>query len=204
MAKRIELRHHGDGVKRPSAQDPGSLTRTASLDEAVSFVERASQRGSGETIKTPYYASGRVRKGLLDTSQDLSHLVTLDEAYDEYLAGGYSGIGFALANDGVGAFDVDKCLDDKGSLIKAHAGLGPGPGGKRRPAPTSKMSPSKKGLRIVGPCPNPEAYSKGGLEYWGAKRFVTLTGDVWANPGGWVALDELRASGPESAGVQDP
>jgi Primase C terminal 2 (PriCT-2)/AAA domain len=159
----------------------------------------------GRVLKTPYYANGRVRKGLLDTELDLSRLVTLDEAYDTFLLGGYTGIGFALANDGVGAFDVDKCLDDKGSLIKSHAGYELVLKAKKLGA-YIEISPSGRGLRIVGPCPNLEAYSKDGLEYWGAKRFVTLTGDVWANPGGWVALDDLREAlgvRPQAKGNKD-
>ena len=145
----------------------------------------------GKTRKTPYYADGTIRKGLLDTKADLDKLVTLDEALDEFMLGGYSGIGFALANDGIGAFDLDKCLDDRGSLIKDHPGHDLVLEAKKAGA-YIELSPSKHGLRIVGPCLNPEAYSKGGLEYWGAKRFVTLTGDVWANPRGWVDLDDLR------------
>jgi hypothetical protein len=149
------------------------------------------KRAAGKTIKTPYYASGRVRKGLLDTEQDLARLVTLDEAYDTFLLGGYSGIGFALANDGVGAFDLDRCLDDQGSLIKTHAGYELALEAKRRGA-YMELSPSGRGLRIVGPARNHEAYSKDDLEFWGMKRFVTLTGNVWANPGGWVELGDLR------------
>ena len=149
------------------------------------------KRAAGKTIKTPYYASGRVRKGLLDTEQDLARLVTLDEAYNTFLLGGYSGIGFALANDGVGAFDMDRCLDEKGSLIKSHAGYETVLAAKKRGA-YIELSPSGRGLRIVGPCPNAEAYSKHDLEFWGMKRFVTLTGNVWANPKGWVDLGDLR------------
>jgi hypothetical protein len=146
---------------------------------------------AGKTIKTPFYASGRVRKGLLDTDTDLARLVTLDEAYDTYLLGGYSGIGFALANDGIGAFDIDNCLNAKGSLDPTHAGADLVLEAKRRGA-YIELSPSGRGLRIVGPVKNAEAYSKDGLEYWGMKRFVTLTGNAWANPKGWVALDDLR------------
>lgn len=149
------------------------------------------KRAAGKTIKTPYYVNGRVRKGLLDTDQDLARLVTLDEAYDAYLLGGYTGIGFALANDGIGAFDMDRCLDEKGSLLPDHAGYKLILEAKKRGA-YIELSPSGRGLRIVGPCPNPEAYSKDDLEFWGMKRFVTLTGNVWANPGGWVELGDLR------------
>lgn len=145
----------------------------------------------GKTIKTPYYANGETRGGVLDTEADLEKLVTLEEAYDAYMLGGYSGIGFALTGEGVGAFDIDHCLDDTGSLKRDHAGYKLVIAAKRRGA-YIEISPSGHGLRIVGPCKSEEAYSKGGLEYWGARRFVTLTGDVWANPQGWVELDELR------------
>ncbi len=147
---------------------------------------------NGKTRKTPFYASGEVRRGVLDTEADLAKLVTLDEAWDEYLLGDYAGIGFALSNDGVGAFDMDHCLTADGHLVKGHPGHDLILEAKNRGA-YIEISPSGRGLRIVGPCLNPDAYSKGGLEYWGAKRFVTLTGDVWANPKGWVALDDLRA-----------
>lgn len=147
----------------------------------------------GKTIKTPFYASGHVRKGLLDTEADLAKLVTLEEALDAYMLGGYSGIGFAVTGENIGAFDLDHCLTDEGHLVKDHPGHDLILEAKRKGC-YIEISPSGHGLRIVGPCPNIEAYSRGGVEYWGAKRYVTLTGEVWANPGGWVALNELRDS----------
>lgn len=146
---------------------------------------------NGKTKKRPYYVNGKMRKGLLDTEADLKQLVSLSEAYDEFMMGSYSGIGFALTGgDGIGAFDMDHILED-GKLIKTHPGYDLVLAAKEAGA-YIEVSPSGEGLRIVGPCQNQEAYSKGGLEYWGAKRFVTLTGECWANPGGWVDLDEFR------------
>jgi hypothetical protein len=144
--------------------------------------------------KVPFYAhSGRQRKGLLDTEADLAQLVSLDDAIDEFLVGNYSGIGYALtAHDKIGAFDLDKCLTPAGHLIQDHPGHALVLEAKHLGC-YIEISPSGRGLRIVGPCENIEAFSKGGLEYWGAKRYVTLTGQVWANPNGWVSLEGLRS-----------
>lgn len=157
-------------------------------------------RKPGKTLKIPYYADGRPRKDLLDTKKDLDRLVTLDEALDTMILGDYSGVGFALSGDGVGAFDIDGCLKD-GAIIKTHPGYQLVKKAKKAGA-YIEVSPSGNGLRIVGPCTNTTAYSKDGVEYWGAKRFVTLTGEVWANPRGWVSLDELRRPfGPDREAV---
>lgn len=144
-----------------------------------------------KTTKTPYYLNGKKRYGVLDTENDLNQLVTLEEALDEYLLGDYAGIGFALSGDGVGAFDLDWVLNDDGDLIEAHAGYDLALKAKELGC-YIELSPSGKGLRIVGPCDTGPAYSKNGLEFWSQKRFVTLTGDVWANPKGWVGLKTLR------------
>jgi P4 family phage/plasmid primase-like protien len=149
---------------------------------------------TGRVKKVPFYpGSGRQRKGLLDTEADLAQLVTLDEAR-RVKSNLYSGVGFALvATDEVGAFDIDKCLDDAGELIPEHAGYDL----VLRAAQIGayiEVSPSGRGLRIMGHCRNTEAYSREGVEYWGAKRYVTVTGKVWANSGQWVDLTDLRSS----------
>lgn len=146
---------------------------------------------AGRTVKVPYYVDGWKRRGRLDTGQELARLVTFEDAYDAFLVGDFEGLGLALANDGIGAFDIDHCLDEDGDLIQSHAGYELVCDAERRGA-YIEFSPSGLGLRIVGPCQNPEAYSKDGVEYWGEKHFVTLTGEVWGNPRGWADLDELR------------
>jgi hypothetical protein len=162
-----------------------------SLKRYLLWKERSHETKPGKTRKVPFYANGRQRKGLLDTRADLDQLVTLEEAIDLYSLGGFDGVGFALAGDNVGAFDLDGILDDNQKLIKGHAGTELVHAARAKGA-YIEVSPSGRGLRIVGPCSSTTAYSKDGLEYWGAKRFVTLTGEVWANPRGWVNLDDLR------------
>lgn len=146
--------------------------------------------GKTKVRKIPHYANGRQRKGLLDTEADLTMLVTFEEAENAYLLGGYSGLGFALTGEGVGAIDLDDILNEEGELIKAHAGY-PMVGQAEKLGCYVERSPSGRGLRIVGPCSSWAAYSKNGVEAWSQKRFVTLTGDLWANAQGWVSLDQL-------------
>lgn len=161
------------------------------LKRYLLWKERPHETKPNKTRKVPFYANGRQRKGILDVEADLNQLVTFEEAVDIYALGGYDGIGFALAGDGVGAFDLDGILDDRQNLIEGHAGVELVKAARAKGA-YIEVSPSGRGLRIVGPCSSKTAYSKDGLEYWGAKRFVTLTGEVWANPRGWVDLDDLR------------
>lgn len=144
-----------------------------------------------KTRKTPYYLSGSIRRGILDTEADIDQLGSLQDALAEEQRGDYAGVGFALSGEGVGAFDLDWILDGQGKLIETHPGYDLAIQAEVAGCYMEK-SPSGFGLRIVGPCTNTTAYSKDGLEYWGAKRFVTLTGDLWANPQGWVSLDDLR------------
>lgn len=148
----------------------------------------------GKVRKVPFYASGAPRNGLLDTDKDLSQLVSFEQACDALMLADYAGIGFAVG-DGVAAFDLDDCLSEHGNLKQGHQGYDLVMEAKKRGAYV-EVSPSRRGLRIIGPCKSTEAYSAGGLEYWGARRFVTLTGDPFKKPGGWVALDDLRTMLP--------
>lgn len=146
----------------------------------------------GKTRKTPYYTNGKRRHGRMDTPEDLAQLATLDEAIDAYLVGDYSGIGLAIVGgDGIASFDLDHCLDAKGKIRKDHAGYALAREAIEMGA-YIETSPSGDGLRILGACDEQSAYSKDGLEYWGSKRFVTLTGWVRKNAQGWADLSPLR------------
>lgn len=154
--------------------------------------------GKKKPRKVPYYASGLPRGGTkqdpinLDTPEDLAHLVTLDEALTAFDPERFDGIGVAVvAHQGIGAFDLDDCLTLDGELIETHPGA---PIAKEAEARGCyiELSPSGRGLRILGPSGILEAYSKGGLEYWGQGRYLTVTGSVWANPKGWVSIEDLR------------
>lgn len=158
------------------------------------LVYRDGPRRNGKITKVPYYANGRMRNGTLDTPEDLGQLVTLQEVLDAFVLGEYAGIGFALvAADQIGAFDLDACLDANGDLIPSHSGAAIAT--KARAAGAYiEVSPSGSGLRILGPCAVADAYSKDGTEFWGEKRFVTVTGNTFANAGGWADLTQIRRS----------
>lgn len=148
-------------------------------------------------VKTPYYISGRRRKGSLDTQEDLAKLSSLEDALAAFEASkdAYDGIGLALVGDGIAAFDLDKCLTPDGELVPDHAARYVAERAEAEGA-YIEISPSGKGLRILGTCDDPTAYSKNGLEYWGEGRYVTLTGSLWANPKGWRDLSPIRATLP--------
>ncbi len=141
--------------------------------------------------KVPYYSSGKRRSGRLGTDRDLAQLTTLPEAFEAATALRMSGVGFALVGEGIGAFDLDNCLDEVGHLIEFHAGADLVIEAEMAGA-YIEVSPSGRGLRIVGSSSITEAYSLDGLEYWGTGRFITLTGDVWANPNGYICLEDFR------------
>lgn len=144
-------------------------------------------------VKTPYYTYGSKRFGNLGGPQDLKRLTSLKDALQTYEdnLGEFDGIGLALVDEGIGAFDIDNCLDEAGELLPNHAGRWLVEQAERDGA-YIEISPSLQGLRILGPCENPVAYSKNKLEYWGTERYVTLTGDLWANSKGWKDLTYLR------------
>ena len=144
--------------------------------------------------KVPRYADGARRQGKLDTPADIARLVGLEGAYDAYLVGDYTGLGLAMVGgSGIGGFDLDHCLDPRGNLIRTHAGFDLVQKAKAAGA-YIEVSPSGEGLRILGACNETKSYSVDGVEYWGAGRFLTITGNVWANPRGWTDLTDLRSS----------
>lgn len=148
-------------------------------------------------VKTPYYTNGRRRKGKMGTKTDLEQLGTLKDALGTIgkSPNVYDGLGFVLADEGIGAFDIDECLDPEGEMITNHAGR-PYVEKAESQGAYIEISPSGTGLRILGPCEDSTVYSRNKLEYWGTNRFVTLTGNLWANAKGWKDLSHLRASLP--------
>lgn len=150
-------------------------------------------------LKSPYYIDGFPRHGDLDSPEDLSRLASLRDALDALDGSDYTGVGFALVEgEGIAAFDIDKCLTPDGEMIPSHAGASLVHDAERAGA-YIEVSPSGRGLRILGPSDITAAYSKDGLEYWGRGRYVTLTGSIWANPRGWHSIEAYR----ESLGVRE-
>lgn len=171
--------------------------RTANLPEPMRSASRwlmwkaaPHPKKPGKARKVPYYANGRMRNGELDTPGDLAQLVTLDEALDTLDR--FDGLGFALvADDNIACIDLDGCLDANKSLVEGHAGVDLAINAEVAGAYV-EVSPGGDGLHILGPCTAAEAYSQDGVEAWGEKRFITVTADVFANPGEWTDITALR------------
>lgn len=147
----------------------------------------------GKTLKVPMYSSGHQRSGQMDTADDLARLTSIHDALAAAPNVGACGIGFAVCGDGIGGLDLDGILDDNGELIPTHAGFDLAVRAEFEGI-YMEVSPSGRGLRAFGPCDDPTAYSFEGVEYWGQRRFLTVTGRVWANPNGWASLNGIRSS----------
>ncbi len=57
-----------------------------------------SEPGGKKPRKVPYYASGKPRKGTLDSPEDIAQLGTFDDALAAMQTGRYTGLGFATVN----------------------------------------------------------------------------------------------------------
>lgn len=143
--------------------------------------------------KVPMYSSGQRRSGQMDTEADLSRLTSIHDAMSAGLRHGASGIGFAVCGEGIGGLDLDGILDEQGELIPTHAGFQLAMKAEAEGV-YMEVSPSGRGLRAFGPCDDKTAYSQDGVEYWGQRRFLTVTGRVWANACKWKNLNGIRST----------
>ena len=130
--------------------------------------------------KVPYYASGKPRRGTLDTPEDRSQLVTHAKALEELdkWPGRYTGLGFALGPDGNGGYwqgiDVDKIIANELSDIAEHFRKGTLQG-----FGYFELSPSKEGVHLIGYGRqfNPLGSNGTGIEAYCGGRYFTVTGD---------------------------
>ena len=130
--------------------------------------------------KVPYYISGKLRSGALDSPEDRSKLVTYLEALDAYekSPGKYSGLGFALGPDGNGGYwqgiDVDKIIANELSDIAEHFRKGALQG-----FGYFELSPSRMGVHLIGYGRRFNALGSNGtgIEAYCGGRYFTVTGD---------------------------
>ena len=139
------------------------------------------EKRSGQKTKMPYNpANGdRARINNLRTFADFKTTLMT------YAMGGYDGIGIAVGN-GIGAFDIDHCIREDGTLNDTAATVL-----SIFPTAYVEKSPSGKGLRGFFGVPEDFVYDKTvyyinnrskGLEVYmpgATNRFVTVTGDVY-------------------------
>lgn len=122
----------------------------------------------GKTRKIPYYANGR-KRGTTGTPEDLSYLITYDEACAAAKRLGYR-VGLAIT-DGLGFVDLDDQLD--GELVELA--------NKLAPTALVEVSQSGKGLHIIGTSTLREGFKQDGLtkfEAYTHGRFCAWTGNI--------------------------
>jgi hypothetical protein len=136
------------------------------------LVWKAQSQASGKPRKVPFYVNGTKRYGVLDTPADQAMLAAFQDALGVFMAGGYTGLGFALGPDGSGNFWQGIDLDDipnRPELCQIADDL---PG-------YTETSPSGNGLHAIGyGRPFTSLGSNGtGIEAYAGGRYFTVTGE---------------------------
>ena len=153
----------------------------AKLKSDCRFCVWKFEKRSGQKTKMPYNPANGDRARI----NDLRTFADFKTTLMSYAMGGYDGIGIAVGN-GIGAFDIDHCIREDGTLNDTAATVL-----SIFPTAYVEKSPSGKGLRGFFCVPEDFVYDKTvyyinnrskGLEVYmpgATNRFVTVTGDVY-------------------------
>ena len=166
----------------------------ALLKSSCRFCVWKFEKRNGQKTKMPYNPANGDRAKINDSHTFADFKTTLVS----YAMGGYDGIGVAVGN-GIGAFDIDKCIREDGTLNDTAATVL-----SIFPTAYVERSPSGKGLRGFFCVPEDYVFDKtvyyinnrrAGLEVYmpgATNRFVTVTGDVYraGEPEGEIPNDE--------------
>lgn len=166
----------------------------ALLKTSCRFCVWKYEKRNGQKTKMPYNPATADRARI----NDLHTFADFKTTLVAYAMGGYDGIGVAVGN-GIGAFDIDKCIREDGTLNDTAATVL-----SIFPTAYVERSPSGKGLRGFFCVPEDYVFDKtvyyinnrrAGLEVYmpgATNRFVTVTGDVYraGEPEGEIPNDE--------------
>lgn len=153
----------------------------ALLKTSCRFCVWKYEKRNGQKTKMPYNSANGDRAKI----NDLHTFADFKTTLVAYAMGGYDGIGVAVGN-GIGAFDIDKCIREDGTLNDTAATVL-----SIFPTAYVERSPSGKGLRGFFCVPEDYVFDKtvyyinnrkAGLEVYmpgATNRFVTVTGDVY-------------------------
>lgn len=160
--------------KRP---DPAPYAHVPELMKQARrwLLWRSQANGGDKPRKVPYYASHLKRHGTLDSPEDITQLVSFDEARAalQQRPTLYAGLGFALGPDGTGmhwqGIDLDH-LSERSKLLSLANEL---PG-------YTETSPSGDGRHAIGYGRSFETLGSNasGIEAYSRSRFFTVTGDA--------------------------
>ena len=131
-------------------------------------------KGKPKFTKKPYQTNGRLAK-----SDDPQTWCDFDTAVRA--APNYSGIGFALLNSGIAAFDIDDCRDRNSGVVHPWAVALVEAAGSY-----AEITPSGTGLRILGFGQGAEVHRKLSVQdgvscelYRQATRYITVSRNVY-------------------------
>ena len=166
---------------RASTHGANSTRKEAELKTSCRFCVWKFEKRNGQKTKMPYNPANGDRARI----NDLRTFADFKTTLVTYAMGGYDGIGIAVGS-GIGAFDIDHCIREDGTLNDtADTVL------SIFPTAYVEKSPSGKGLRGFFHVPEDYVYDKTvyyinnrskGLEVYmpgATNRFVTVTGDVY-------------------------
>jgi len=143
--------------------------------------------GAKKLAKVPYYASGKIRKGVQGSESDRAALVTFDAAVAAMDKTKASGIGFAfLPDDGLIGIDLDKMVDcDTGEISPRAQKI------IEACASYTEWSPSGNGFHIYVLGQTDTTKDNGiGVEMFCSSQFFTVTGKHLAgSPADVQAID---------------
>lgn len=142
------------------------------------WEERPNPDPTKKPLKVPYYSVGTPR-GATDTSEDAARLVSFNDAFEAYLGnlGKYTGIGFALGNDGTGnhwqGIDFDglsqhRHLANLKDILPGYV----------------ELSPNGDGVHCIGYGRQFEAIGSNkedGIEAYSTGRYFTVTANALQN-----------------------
>ena len=166
-------------MKIPSIDIP-AIAELAARDQWVAWRR---EKRNGKGTKVPYQAVN----GRRASSTDPKTWASFDAAKAACEKGGYDGIGYVLAeSDPYVGVDLDDCLHDgrpDDRAIEIVKSLGS----------YTEISPSGRGLRIFVRGTIPKSFNRNGVEAYSQERFLTTTGEDWADS---PTLEIRESNGP--------
>lgn len=138
------------------------------------YKEEANPDPTKKPRKIPYYPNGKRRNGALDTPRDVALLGTFEQAVAALATGKYTGLGFALGEDGTGnhwqGIDLDHLSEHPENHCLRDDLIG---------MTYCETSPNGDGIHAIGygrhfDCMGSTA---DGLEAYSSGRFFTVTGN---------------------------
>jgi hypothetical protein len=166
VAGSIGAKASGSATDLPRELDP--------LKRVPHWVVWSLEKRNSKQTKVPYQVNG-----LLASSKDPGTWSTFEEV--SKVADRFAGVGFCLQGSDIAAFDIDNCRDPNSGEVHPWAQAL-----VERAGSYAEVTPSGRGLRILGYASGPEVHRKLKATdkvsceiYRRATRYITVTGKIY-------------------------